>query len=75
MPDDQRRRYMTIQEVADHLSIGRTSAYKLITSGRLKAKRFGKSSVRVHLDELERYEREADWRAGEWSVPYPTVRL
>lgn len=61
---DGRRRYLTILEVAEHLSIGRTSAYDLITSGQLKAKRFGKRSVRVHVDELERYERESDWREG-----------
>ena len=55
---------MTVQEVAEHLGIGKSSAYDLIYGGELKAKRFGKRNVRVHGDELERYERESDWRAG-----------
>jgi excisionase family DNA binding protein len=59
---DGRRKYMTIQEVADYLTIGRTSAYELISQGDIKAKRFGKKNVRVHVDELKRYEAESDWR-------------
>ncbi len=64
MLKDKRRSYMTVGEVAEHLSIGLSSAYDLISSGELKAKRFGKRNVRVHVDELERYERESDWSAG-----------
>ena len=58
---DQRRRYLTVQEVADYLGIGRSSAYDLIKGGDLKAKRFGKKNVRVHIEELERYEGESEW--------------
>ena len=63
--EDKRRRYLTVREVAEHLTIGLSSAYDLITSGQLRAKRFGKRNVRVHVQELERYERDSDWRAGE----------
>ena len=62
--EDKRRRYMTVLEVAEYLSIARSSAYDLISSGDLKAKRFGKRNVRIHVEELQRYERESDWRSG-----------
>ena len=64
--EDKRRRYMTVLEVAEYLSIARSTAYDLISSGDLKAKRFGKSRriIRVHVEELLRYERESDWRSG-----------
>lgn len=62
--DDKRRRYLTVSEVADYLAISRSSAYDLISRGDLKAKRFAKRSLRVHVDELRRYENESDWRAG-----------
>ena len=61
---DKRRRYMTVLEVAEYLSIARSTAYDLISSGELKAKRFGKRSIRVHVEELQRYERDSDWRSG-----------
>ena len=61
--EDKRRRYLTVKEVAEYLSIARSTAYDLIPSGELKAKRFGKRNVRVHVEELRRYERESDWRA------------
>ena len=48
--------------MADHLRIGRSSAYDLITRGEIRAKTFGKRNVRIHVDELARYERESDWR-------------
>ena len=60
--EDKRRRYMTVLEVAEYLSIARSTAYDLISSGELKAKRFGKRAIRVHIEDLQRYERESDWR-------------
>lgn len=62
--EDKRRRYLTVLEVAEYLSIARSTAYDLISRGEIKAKRFGKRSVRVHVDELRRYERESDWGSG-----------
>lgn len=59
---DGRRRYLTVTEVAGYLGIGRSSAYDLIGRGEIQAKRFGKRNVRVHIDELKRYEEECDWR-------------
>ena len=53
---------MTVLEVAEYLSIARSTAYDLISSGELKAKRFGKRAIRVHVEDLRRYERESDWR-------------
>ena len=53
---------MTVLEVAEYLSIARSTAYDLISSGELKAKRFGKRAIRVHIEDLQRYERESDWR-------------
>lgn len=61
MLTDKRRRYMTVREVAEYLNIGRSSAYELVSTGELKAKKFGKKNVRVHIEELERYEQESDW--------------
>lgn len=62
--EDKRKKYLTVKEVADHLSIPRSTAYDLVHGGGLKAKRFGKRTIRIHVDELERYERESTYRAG-----------
>ena len=62
MDGDRRRRGLTILEVAEYLSIGRSSAYELAQTGQLKAKRFGKN-IRIRIKELERYEHESDSRA------------
>ena len=58
---DKRRKYLTVREVAEYLNIGRSSAYELISDGKLRAKKFGKKNVRIHVSELERYERESNW--------------
>lgn len=48
---------LTIKEVAERLSIGRTTAYELVESGDLKAKRIGKGrgTLRVRPSDLELY--------------------
>ena len=62
--EDKRKKYLTVREVADYFSIARSTAYDLISSGELEAKRFGKRTIRVHVDEVKRYERESVYRAG-----------
>lgn len=63
---DGRRKYLTTDEVAQELGIGRSTVYEEITRGNLKAKRFGKKNIRIHVDELKRYEEESDWRPGQY---------
>lgn len=48
---------LTMKDVADRLSIGRTTAYKLVEDGDLKAKRIGtgRGTLRVRPVDLERY--------------------
>lgn len=58
--EDERRKYLTPQEVADYLGISRRTAYELIYRGDIAAKKFGRS-VRVAKDELLRYERGSDY--------------
>jgi excisionase family DNA binding protein len=54
MKDDK---LLTMKEVAERLSIGRTTAYKLVEDGDLKAKRIGtgRGTLRVRPVDLERY--------------------
>lgn len=58
---DGRRRYMTVSEVAEATGMGLSTVYDEIQRGNIRAKRFGKKSIRVHVDELKRYEEASDY--------------
>lgn len=45
---------ITINQLCQELGIGKTTAYKLIKSGKLKSGKIG-SHIVVHRNELERY--------------------
>ena len=63
---DGRIKYLSVDEVAAELGIGRTTVYEEITRGKLRAKRFGKKNIKIHVDELRRYEEESDWEPGQY---------
>ncbi len=63
---DGRRKYLSLDEVARELGISRTTVYEEVVAGNLRAKRFGKKQIRVHVDELARYEREQDYAPGQY---------
>lgn len=63
---DGRRKYLSVDEVAAHLGVGRTFIYNEVASGSLKAKRFGKKNIKIHLNELARYESDSDWEPGQY---------
>jgi excisionase family DNA binding protein len=46
---------LKIEQVATILQISRTSAYRLAQTGELPAVRFGGGTVRVRLEDLERF--------------------
>lgn len=50
---------LTVEQVADALGIGRTTAYALIKSGELRSLRIGRLR-RVPLDELQAYTARLD---------------
>lgn len=52
---------LKVDDVARALNIAKPTAYKLMSDGHLKTVRVGKGprgSVRVHPEELERFQRE-----------------
>jgi len=51
-------------EVAERLGVSRTTVYEEVLAGNIKAKRFGKKSIRILAAELERYERESEYEYG-----------
>lgn len=63
---DGRRRYLSVKEVAAELGIGESTVYDEIQRGNLKAKRFGKKAIKIHLEELSRYEDASDWEPGQY---------
>lgn len=58
---DGRRKYLTVEEVANHLGIGPSTVRREIVRGNLKAKRFGERNVRVHVGEIARYEERSGY--------------
>lgn len=48
------KEYLTIKDIMRILRISRPTAYKLISSGRLKSYRVGRL-VRIKVDDLERF--------------------
>ena len=58
--DDKMRKYFSVREVAEYLSISRSKAYDLIKRGDIQGHRFGKA-VRVSKYELLRFERESNY--------------
>ncbi len=61
-----RCKYLTIDEIAEELSLSRVTIYNEIVKGNLKAKRFGKKSIRVHVNEFERYQKESEFELGQY---------
>lgn len=55
MTDSQMHRLLRIPEVAEILQVSKTTAYRLVQEGGLPAVKIGKSSVRVRMEDLERY--------------------
>ena len=55
---DRRRRYYTVQDVADYLNVSGSYVYKLVNEGTIPAHKFGRA-VRISRDEVLRYERNA----------------
>ena len=47
--------WLTVPEVAEELQLPRTRCYELIQRGELPATRIGARSLRVNLQELERF--------------------
>jgi excisionase family DNA binding protein len=59
------RPYLSIDEIAERWGVHRSTVYKEVSSGNLRAKRFGKN-IRVHAGEVERFEAESDWENGQY---------
>ena len=49
------KKWLTVPEAAEQLRIPRTRCYELIQRGELPAVRIGERSIRVNLQELERF--------------------
>lgn len=62
---DRRRKYVTIKELSEYFAISKTCAYDLVSSGEIHAKRIGRNAIRVHVDEVRRYEKTSEWRPRE----------
>ncbi|MEJ7872358.1 MAG: helix-turn-helix domain-containing protein [Rubrobacteraceae bacterium] len=54
-PSADRKRWLTVPETAEPLSVPRTRCYELIQRGELPAVRIGAKSIRVNRIELERF--------------------
>ena len=67
---------LTIPEVAERLSLGRSTVYRLIRDGRLPAYNPAGKTVRVAEADLERYiaEHPAEPRQPSDSMPQPRMR-
>ena len=52
---DKRRKYFSVQEVADYFGISRRAAYDLVYRGVIRGHKFG-GSVRVSREEVLRFE-------------------
>ena len=50
---NERRRYATVQQAADHVNVGPITIRRLISSGDLTGYRLGKQILRVDLTELD----------------------
>jgi excisionase family DNA binding protein len=46
-------RWGSIEEVAEYLSVSRDTVRRMISSGELPARRFGKRLIRLDLDEVD----------------------
>ncbi len=55
IPSADRKRWLTVPETAELLSVPRTRCYELIQRGELPAVRIGAKSIRVNRVELERF--------------------
>ena len=53
-------KYFTSPQVAQRLEVSLPTVYRLIESGELKAKKFGKRCIRIPVDALIEYERRAN---------------
>lgn len=53
--EQNERRWLKVEEVAQELAIPRTRAYELIAQGELPAVRVGQRSIRVHRSQLEEF--------------------
>ncbi len=61
------RVYLNLDQVAERWGVSRGTVYNAVSEDRLKAKRFGRH-IRVHVDEVKRYEEESDWENGQYRV-------
>lgn len=62
-PENPEKAYYTLQEAADRLGIGRTSVWREVDEGRMRAKKF-RRAIRIPAEELARYEAESDYEPG-----------
>jgi len=51
-----RRDWYSVTEVALRLGISERRVWKMLSQGELKAHRMGQKLVRIHRDEIDRYE-------------------
>lgn len=52
---EEKRRFLTMQEVADILRVNKVTVREMIRNGQLSAIRVGKSRLRISVKELEEF--------------------
>lgn len=61
------RPYLSIDEIAERWGVSRSTVYNLIADRKMRAKRFGRH-IRVHCQEIHRFEEQSDWENGQYRV-------